>query len=396
MTNIENEVMTVLKRIFFYIFISNLFFFSTSLFSQEESDNPFLQTTQTGQLTLTEAGASHFARLALDCLQKEYPNKLNQVLSDSTELREPHELHPAFYGCFDWHSSVHGHWMLVKLLKQFPDLPEGKEIRTKISQNITKENIAAEVIYLQEESKSWERTYGWAWLLKLAEELYSWEDGQGADWYNMLQPLTQKIATRYENFLPVQKYPIRTGTHPNTAFGLSFAWDYAEATGAKEFKGMIENRAKRYYYYDHNCPADWEPSGEDFLSACLEEANLMRRVLTKKEYNRWFKYFLPRDKILSVVRPASVSDRSDPKIVHLDGLNLSRVWNMYGIIPKLSKARYRKIFLYAAAEHLRVTLPNIASQNYEGAHWLASFVVYALSVEEEQQEILETPKTEKP
>lgn len=384
-------------RSFYCVLIFIIFLFSTSLLAQEESSNPFLQTVPSGRSILTKSGASHFARLALDCLQQEYPNKLNQVLSDSSQIQSPKELHPAFYGCFDWHSSVHGHWMLVKLLKQFPHLPEAQEIRNKISQNITTENIAKEVAYLENASKSWERTYGWAWLLKLAEELYSWQDEEGIEWYNTLQPLTEKIAERYENFLPIQPYPIRVGTHSNTAFGLSFAWDYAETTGANEFKEMIGERAKKYFFYDHNCPADWEPSGEDFLSACLEEANLMRRVLTKREYNRWFKYFMPKDKLLSVVRPATVTDRSDPKIVHLDGLNLSRVWSMYGIIPELSKANYRKILLYAAEKHLKATLPHVASQNYEGAHWLASFVVYALSVEEVQQEkIPERVEAEKP
>ena len=261
-------------------------------------------------------------------------------------------------------------------------MPEAKEIRTRIGENITQENILAEVSYIEQESKSWERTYGWAWLLKLAEELYTWEDAQAKKWYNNLMPLTEKVAYKYETFLPILKYPIRSGVHPNTAFGLSFAWDYANTTGAEEFQGMIENRAKKYFIFDHDCPADWEPSGQDFLSSCLEEANLMQRILTKREFKQWFKYFMPKDKILSVARPAIVSDRSDPKIVHLDGLNLSRAWSMYGLLPKMARNKYRKILLKAAEEHLRVTLPNVASENYEGSHWLASFVVYALSVEE--------------
>lgn len=378
----------------FWLFFTCLFLMSSTLFAQEESENPYLQLSETGHLGLTEAGASHFSRLALDCIQKEYPNKLNQVLTDGSELKEPHELHPAFYGCFDWHSSVHGHWMLVKLLKKFPNMTVADEIRTKIGANLTRENILAEVKYIEQESKSWERTYGWAWLLKLAEELYTWDDAQGREWYNNLIPLTEKVAYRYETFLPVLNYPIRSGVHPNTAFGLSFAWDYAHTTGAKEFQGMIESKARKYFIFDHDCPADWEPSGQDFLSSCLEEANLMQRILTKREFKQWFKYFMPKDKILSVARPAVVSDRSDPKIVHLDGLNLSRAWSMYGLLPKMARNKYRKILLKAAEEHLRVTLPNIASENYEGAHWLASFVVYALSVEEGQ--FIENEKVVKP
>ena len=368
----------------FGLFLTCLFLTFSSLFAQEESENPFLQLSETGHLALTETGASHFAHLALNCIQKEYPNKLNQVLLDDSQLREPQDLHPAFYGCFDWHSSVHGHWMLVRLLKKFPNMPEADEIRKRIGENISRENILAEVEYIERENKGWERTYGWAWLLKLAEELYTWEDAQGKEWYDNLMPLTEKVAYRYETFLPVLKYPIRSGVHPNTAFGLSFAWDYANTTGAEEFQEMIEDRAKKYFIFDHDCPADWEPSGQDFLSSCLEEANLMQRILTKRQFKQWFKYFMPKDKILSVARPAIVSDRSDPKIVHLDGLNLSRAWSMYGLLPKMARNKYRKILLKAAEEHLRVTLPNIATENYEGAHWLASFVVYALSVEEGQ------------
>ena len=359
--------------------------FFSPLFAQEEKENPFLTADPNGKLSLTAAGASHFARLALDCVQREYPNKLNQVLDTEKELKTPAVLHPAFYGCFDWHSAVHGHWMLVSLLKKFPDLPEETEIRRKISDNITAENIAVEVDYFAAENKNWERPYGWAWLLKLSEELYTWDDPQGKEWAKNLQPLTDIIRSRYLDFLPVLKYPVRSGQHSNTAFGLSFAWDYAHTTGQGEFQKLIEDRAKNYFIFDHNCPADWEPSGEDFLSSCLEEANLMRRVLNKRQYNYWFKYFLPKDKILSVARPAVVSDRSDPKIVHLDGLNLSRAWCMYGILPAVSKRKYRKILLKAAEEHLRSTLPHIASQNYEGSHWLASFVVYALATEEAEE-----------
>ena len=362
--------------------------FPAVLQAQDDADvgNLYLRVSDAGRLTLTPAGASHFARLALDCLQKEYPNKLNQVLESEKSLQSPRELHPAFYGCFDWHSSVHGHWMLVSLLKKYPNLPEETEIRIKLSQNLTAENIAAETDYFAASEKSWERTYGWAWLLKLAEELHTWDDEQGKQWEKNLQPLVKSILLRYETFLSVQKYPIRAGTHSNTAFGLSFAWDYAHTTGAEEFQSMIETQAKKYYIFDHDCPADWEPSGEDFLSACLVEANLMRRILNKRQYNYWFKYFMPKDKILSVAMPAVVSDRRDLKMVHLDGLNLSRVWSMYGILPALTKRKYRKIMLKAAEEHLRLTLPHVATENYEGAHWLASFVVYALAAEQKQAE----------
>ena len=366
-----------MKLTFFNCF---LLFLPITMVAQK-NDNPFLQTNDQGQLLLTQQGASYFANLALTCIQQEYPNKLNQTLKEPSQLKEPHVLHPAFYGCLDWHSSVHGHWMLVRLLKQFPDLPEAPEIRRKLGQNITANNIQSEVEYLRTESKSWERMYGWSWLLKLAEELYTWNDPEGKRWSANLQPLTDLFVERYLEFLPIQTYPVRTGVHPNTAFGLSFAWDYANSTNHFALKSMIEKRAKDYYLLDKDCPAEYEPSGEDFLSACLEEANLMQRVLPKDLFEQWFKRFLPKEKLAHLTAPANVSDRSDPKIVHLDGLNLSRAWCLYGIYPKIKSKKLQKQMLQAAKRHLETTIPNIATEHYEGTHWLASFAVYALSAE---------------
>lgn len=360
-----------------------LLLISHSIFGQM-NDNPFLLMAPDGRMSLTDQGASHFATLALDCIQREYPNKLNQVLKDSSALGEPAQLHPAFYGCFDWHSSVHGHWMLVRLLREFPDLPEGKLIREKLSQNLIPDNINGEIEYLEGASKSWERMYGWSWLLKLSEELYLWKDEDGQAWYKNIKPLADVIVQRYLNFLPVQQYPVRTGVHPNTAFGLSFAWDYAKTVGEKELLKLIEKRATNYYLQDTNCPANWEPSGEDFLSACLEEANLMSRIMPKSAFNIWFKKFLPKKKLEKLLSPADVADRSDPKIVHLDGLNLSRAWCMYSISPKIKSVRTRTKMTKAARKHLSFTVPHIASKHYEGSHWLASFAVYALSFKEEK------------
>jgi hypothetical protein len=345
----------------------------------QDIKNPFLKNAEAGKLEITPQGATHFANLALDCIQREYPNKLSQVLQDKESLKEPSELHPAFYGCYDWHSSVHGHWMLVRLLKQFPDLPEGEEIRAKLNENLSSDNIQGEVRSLAKASKSWERTYGWAWLLKLSEELLAWDDEDGRKWSANLQPLSSSIVLRYLEFLPLQTYPVRTGVHPNTAFGLSFAYDYALKSKHDALKKMIEQRARDYYMNDSDCPAEWEPSGEDFLSACLEEANLMRRVLPKDEFSRWFAKFMPRQKLEALQTPAIVSDRSDPKLVHLDGVNLSRAWCMYGIIPRLKSVGSRAMLTKAAASHLMVTIPNIASEHYVGTHWLASFAVFALS-----------------
>jgi len=353
--------------------------FSPLLLIAQVKDNPFLKKDQQEQLQLTKKGASHFAQLALTCIQQEYPNKLGQVLKDETSLQNPKTLHPAFYGCFDWHSSVHGHWMLVRLLKLFPDMPEAAQIRSMLNTNLSNANIQGEVKYLETASKSWERMYGWSWLMKLSEELYDWDDPDGRQWKSNLQPLTDLIIERYIDFLPKQTYAVRTGVHPNTAFGLSFALEYAERAKHDALKNIIIARAKDYFLNDTDCPANWEPSGEDFLSACLEEAKLMSKVLSANEFQSWFKKFLPKKKMKALVNPAEVSDRSDPKLVHLDGVNLSRAWCIYSLLPYVKKKKTKKLLIKAAARHLNATVPYIASEYYEGTHWLASFAVYALS-----------------
>lgn len=326
---------------------------------------------------LEEQVAMNFAQIALNCMQKEYPNKLNQVLKTSEDLRSPKDLHPAFYGCFDWHSSVHGHWMLIRVLKQFPKNKLEAEIRTKLDQNLSAENLAGEVAYFEGASASWERTYGWAWLLKLAEELYTWEDPQGRIWYKNIKDLAEVVAGKYLSFLPTQQYPVRTGVHPNTAFGLSFAHDYASAVGDLTLKNMIEKRALDYFSRDKQCPCAWEPSGEDFLSPCLEEANLMARVMPDRTFKKWFKQFLPLGKIKFYESAADVSDRSDPKIVHLDGLNLSRAWCLF-YLDKVTEGAYPALRTMAET-NLNASLPYVATEHYEGSHWLASFAIYALS-----------------
>lgn len=343
-------------------------------------DSPFLIEAD-NQLRLTQEGASHFARLALHCIQQEYPNKLSHVMNSEEEVLSPRTLHPAFYGCFDWHSSVHGHWMLVRLLKTFPDLPEGDKIREKLATNLTKENIAQEVAYLNQSGrKSFERMYGWAWLLKLAKALQTWNDPQGKEWAANLQPLADVFVARYIDFLPKQTYAIRTGVHPNTAFGLSFAWDYALVAEHEELQATIKESALRYYGFDVNCPASWEPSGSDFLSPCLQEADLMRRILEPDAFKDWYSRFLPQLP-LTLREPATVTDRTDGQLVHLDGVNLSRAWCLYGIAAALPQSDPRVSLLREVAEkHVRITLPNIASGSYEGEHWLASFAVYVLSM----------------
>ncbi len=335
-------------------------------------------------LVLTRSEASHFARLALKCVGKEFPNKLDHVMNDAAEVRPPSSLHAAFYGCFDWHSSVHGHWILVRLLRLFPDLPEAAEIRTALGRNLSAENLLAEAAYLKAPNRqSFERTYGWAWLLKLAEELGRAEDGDLRQWSKNITPLADALAARYLDFLPKQTYPIRTGVHPNTSFGLAFAWDYAEASGNRKLAELVRERSLAYFAADADYPAAWEPGGEDFFSPSLMEADLMRRVMKPEEFARWFNRFLPgisRGEPRGLLHPATVTDRSDPKLVHLDGLNLSRAWCMKSIAAALPAGNpAAKTLAQSATLHAREALSHVASGDYAGEHWLASFAVYLLS-----------------
>jgi hypothetical protein len=336
------------------------------------------------RLRLTREAASNFARIALNCISREYPNKPEHVMNDGRDVQGPRALHPAFYGCFDWHSAVHGHWMLVRLLRLFPDLPEGAEIRSAFRRNLSSENVKVEVEYVDQPGrKSFERTYGWAWLLKLAEEVQTWKGVDGQEWSKNLAPLVQAIVQRYLDFLPRQTYTIRTGVHPNTAFGVTFALDYARSIGNAELEKVLVERAIAYYAADKNCPYSWEPGGEDFFSPCLMEADLMRRVLAPPKYSAWLRNFLPNIDVggsSSLLQPAVVSDRSDPKIVHLDGLNLSRAWCMLGIASSLPAGDpLRTVLAKSAVRHAESALANVASGHYEGEHWLASFAIYMVS-----------------
>jgi hypothetical protein len=348
--------------------------------SNAQESQPVKMYAETANgLVLTAEGASHFARLALDCIHKEYPNKLSQTLESAEFLLPPSELHPAFYGCYDWHSSVHGHWMLVKLLREFPNLAERGEIVAGLTASINPANIVGEVAYFAHESGSWERMYGWSWLLQLALEVEAWQDPVGERLAVSLGPLTRLIRDKYIEFLPRQEYPIRHGVHPNTAFGLSFALDYARAAADTELAAAITAAALRYYSEDRGCPLGWEPSGADFLSPCLEEAALMARVIDGEAYLDWLRAFLPGLFGTAQLTPANVSDRSDPQIVHLDGLNLSRAWDLYiiaDVLPGHSDTRRLRGW---AARHLEASLPHVASEHYEGSHWLGSFAVYALT-----------------
>lgn len=353
------------------------FFTSFNLISQE-----YYTSKNNSFPVLKEAGAIHFSELALHCIQTEFPNKLGHVIIDSSQVKRPVELHPAFYGCFDWHSSVHGHWMLVKILKKNPNISNSNHIISVINKNLTEENINNEIAYFNGElQKSFERTYGWAWMFQLQNELNTWNNDQGKKWAKILKPLTDLLRNRLIDFLPKLTYPIRTGVHPNTAFALAFAYDYAIQTNDNELKELIINRSIDYYANDNNYPAYLEPNGTDFFSPSLLEADLMHRILTPKAYRIWIDKFMP---IIpeNLTTPAIVSDRSDLSIVHLDGLNISRAWCMLGISNNLSKNNPNKKILFESANiHLNDALKNIASGNYAGEHWLASFAVYTLTRE---------------
>ncbi|MCH7409417.1 DUF2891 domain-containing protein [Belliella sp. DSM 111904] len=355
-----------------YIIFSSILLILTSCQKQKETNSSELFI----QLTLEEA--NRLSKLPLHCIQEEYPNKLNQTLASSQYLKAPSELHPGFYGCFDWHSSVHGHWMLISLLSDFPDLENRSEIIEKLQENLSYTNILAEVNYFfQPQNESFERTYGWAWVLKLAEELHRWNDPVARELSQNLQPLTDLIVKKYLEFLPKLIYPIRVGEHPNTAFGLSLAYDYAITLNEKELAEMIRSRAKDWFMEDKGCPLDWEPSGYDFLSPCFQEIDIMRKILEKEEFESWIDGFMPdlKDKNFSLT-PGQVSDRTDGKLVHLDGLNFSRAWCIYGLVSSYPK-KYKHL-ISIANEHINYSLPAIVDDNYEGTHWLGSFAIYAM------------------
>ncbi|WP_062060264.1 DUF2891 domain-containing protein [Aquimarina longa] len=370
-------------RILFFLLIAIFFGCNDNLKTREvASEKAKKQKNDTPieePLRLTIKHANTLAELPLACLQVEYPNKLGQTLGRKENIGEPHELHPAFYGCFDWHSSVHGHWSLIKLLKNFPNLEKKEEATAKLLQNISKENIAIEIAYFNEKhNKSYERTYGWAWLLKLAEELHTWDNPLARELEQNLQPLTAIIVQRYIDFLPKLKYPIRVGEHTNTAFGLSFAWDYANVVGNQELKSLIETRAREFYLHDKKCPIEWEPSGYDFLSPCFEEIDIMRRILSKEEFDGWISDFMPQLNAKNfTIAVGEVSDRTDGKLVHLDGLNFSRAWVLYGLAKQYKE--YTHLFSIANM-HVNYSLPNLVGDSYEGGHWLGSFAIYTLDI----------------
>jgi hypothetical protein len=331
------------------------------------------------QTALTIELASRFAGLALGHVTREYPNKLDHVIGGPQDVVSPRALHPIFHGSFDWHSCVHGYWLLASLYRRFPDLPECDGIRAIFDGHLIPEKVAGELAYLARPgSQTFERPYGWAWLLMLAAELTRHRSAEGRAWAEALAPLASAFANRFRQFLPPQPYPNRTGAHPNSAFALALACEYAEATADGDLARIIADRACAWYGRDAGCQA-WEPDCDAFLSPALVEAECMRRLLPRAEFGAWFAGFLPglaRREPATLFAPAFVVDRSDGKIAHLDGLNLSRAWCWRSIAATLDRPG-REIAEAVAEDHLSACLPHIAG-DYAGEHWLASFALLAL------------------
>ncbi len=330
------------------------------------------------------AAAERFAGLALACIDKEYPNHISHLLNSDADVATPRELTPAFCGCYDWHSSVHGHWLLVRLIRRFPDAPFVKPAREALRKSLSAEHLKKEAAYLRGKGRaSFERPYGLSWLLQVSAELREWDDPDGREMLANLRPLEEVALERLKTWLPKLSHPVRIGEHDQTAFGLGLMLDYARGAGDEKLWALIEAKARQFFLGDKNCPLAYEPSGEDFLSPCLAEADVMRRVLPPVEFAKWLGDFMPQIPAdgKATWLPVAVSpDPSDPKLAHLDGLNLSRAWMLEGIRAGLPADDSRRAALTATADaHRRAGLAAVTGEHYEGGHWLGSFAVYLVT-----------------
>lgn len=365
-----------------FALVAGVFLLEGSGMSQEPARAPSDLPTLGRPLSNSQAAA--LAELALAGLDREFPNKPANVLGSAASVVTPKEMFPAFYGCFDWHSSVHGHWLLVRVLKRFPDLPQANQIRERLAAHLTADNLAKEAAFFADDlNKSYERMYGWAWLLRLVAELQTWDDPDAKQWRANLRPLEDVLVKRIQAYLPLLSYPIRTGEHPDTGFALGQILDYARATGNRELEDLVVRRAKEYFLDDRDYPTRYEPSGQDFFSTGWNEADLMRRILAPAEFSQWLDRFLPnlaQGESNPLLQPVAVTDVTDGKLVHLAGLNLSRAWCQNGIASALAPTDPRRELLQrVAAEHTSAGLKTVFSGHYEGEHWLGTFALYTLT-----------------
>ena len=328
--------------------------------------------------------AAGFVKMALAGIDREYPNKPGDVLRGPDDVRAPKAVHPVFYGHFDWHSSVHGHWMLVRLLRLQPQAPFAAEVRRVLDQRFTREALETEAAYFRiKENRSFERMYGWAWALRLGTELRAWDDPDARRWAANFKPLESELVKLTKLYLPKLDWPVRCGFHPESAFPLSQALDWARATGDGELETLVKDKARQFYGADRDYPVRYEPSGNDFFSPCLNVADLMRRVLPPAEFSDWLDRYLPGltdGNAGNLLDPAKVSDPTDGHLIHLAGLNLTRAWTMRGIASALPAGDpRRKVLETSATAHTTAGLALVSTGHYEGEHWLASFAVYLLT-----------------
>ncbi|KGE15958.1 DUF2891 domain-containing protein [Sphingobacterium deserti] len=366
------------RRLFSSIWLLMVLISAVSCEQPKKSRQSAAQSPE--RITLSKEKAAIIFVLPTHCLTVEYPNKMGEVLGSAADLKEPKASRPIFYGCFDWHSSVHGYWSIIRLLKTYPDLDNDGAVRRLLKQHITKANVAVEMAFFNDKNNlNFERTYGWAWLLKLQQELKTWNDPDAREWATVLQPLVDLLSERTQVYLTKLVYPIRSGKHDNTAFSLTLMYEYAETVGDTALLNAIKINSARLYTTDKNCDLAYEPSGSDFLSPCLEEAYLMSKILATDEYKTWLLNFMPVlfEENIELLQPAIVSDRTDGQLVHLDGLNFSRANCLYGIAQVIPELQATLIPL--ANQHIEFSLKNISDDDYMGSHWLGTFALLALS-----------------
>lgn len=330
---------------------------------------------------LDEARAERFAALALTCVDKEFPNIVHHVMANAEDVDRPSRLTPSFYGCFDWHSSVHGHWMLVRLAHRYPQAPFAAQARDALAKNLTEAKLLQEAAYMAHPDRAgFERPYGHAWLLQLVAELEQWDDDQAHQWREWLRPLERVAVRRLSDWLPKLRYPIRVGEHYQTAFAFGLVHDYAKRVGDDRLLALLADAGERFYAADRDCPLRYEPSGHDFLSPCLAEADFMRRLMPPDAFADWLSNFLPQIGAPDWLPMGEVSDRADGKLAHIDGLNISRAWMLEGIATGLPDNDPRRTQLTATAQsHGEAGVTAVSDEHYAGSHWLASFAVYWLT-----------------